>query len=101
MDRVALLQYYQKYNPATGERDCPRTNRDFARLIGVDESYLSKAYRGLHPVGVKALEGLRRAFPQEATKITDLFFGNAPGPDGETEPPRPFVPGRAATKIPA
>jgi hypothetical protein len=77
MDRVALLQRYQSFNPATGEFDLSRTNRDFARLIGVHESYLSKGYDRQHPIGVKALEGLRRAFPQEAATITELFFADA------------------------
>ena len=74
MDRVTLLQQYQSFNPESGEFDTPRTNRDFAKLLGVHESYLSKAYDRQHPIGVKALEGLRRAFPQEAAKITELFF---------------------------
>ncbi len=74
MNRVDLLKHYQAYDPLSGMLGQPRTNREYAALLGIHESYLSKAYDGLHPVGIKALEGLRRAFPQEASRITELYF---------------------------
>lgn len=64
MSKVALLIKYQMFDPETGEFNYPRTNRDYADLLGVHESTLSKFYTGKEPVGIKALEGLAHAFPQ-------------------------------------
>ncbi len=63
MDRVALLRKYQ------GDR----TNREYARLLGVHESYLSKCYSGEQPVGMKALDGLARAFPEVREDIVKVL----------------------------
>ena len=86
MDRVELLQRYQAFDPASRTFTMPRTNREFARLLGVHESYLSKGYDRQHPIGVKALEGLRRAFPQEAITITELFFSSDSQTSSEPQP---------------
>jgi len=64
MSKVALLIKYQMFNPETGRFDCPRTNREYADLLGIHESTLSKFYKAHEPVGIKALEGLAHAFPQ-------------------------------------
>lgn len=69
MDRVELLKRYQAFNPLTRRFDLHRTNREYAELLGIHESYLSKCYDYKHPVGLKALEGLARAFPQAASEI--------------------------------
>jgi hypothetical protein len=74
MDRVALLQRWQTYNPATGQFDQPRTNRAFAALIGVHESYLSRAYAGLQPVGEKALVRLARTFPLAREEVASVML---------------------------
>lgn len=73
MDRVELLKRWQPYNPATGQFDRPRTNREYADLLGIHESYLSKAYAGLHPVGLKALAGLAQAFPAAAGEVGSVL----------------------------
>ncbi len=63
MDRLSLLRKYQ------GDR----TNREYAKLLGVHESYLSKCYSGEQPVGMKALDGLARAFPEAREDIVKVL----------------------------
>lgn len=75
MDRVEFLKRWQSYNPVTGTFDAPRTNRDYADLLGIHESYLSKCYSGFVPVGLKALAGLARAFPEAAGEVGNILTG--------------------------
>lgn len=74
MNRLALIKKYQSYNPITGQFDQSRTNRDYANLLGIHESYLSKAYAGLHPIGMKALVGLMRAFPAAVNEMAQAML---------------------------
>lgn len=69
MNRVLLLKRWQSYNPDTGTFDRPRTNREYAEALGIHESYLSKCYLGISPVGLKALSGLAQLFPDAAIEI--------------------------------
>ncbi len=75
MDQVSLLRRYQ------GER----TNREYAKLLGVHESYLSKCYSGEQPVGMKALRGLVRAFPASVTEVVGSILA-APDDVADDEP---------------
>ena len=40
------------------------TNRAFAQLLGVHESYLSKVYKGEIPIGAILVRGLANAYPE-------------------------------------
>lgn len=66
---VAVLKRWQSYNPATGAFDLARTNREYADVLGVHESSLSKIYAGQTPAGLKPLVGLARAFPEAAPEL--------------------------------
>jgi hypothetical protein len=72
---VVLLRRWQAYNPASGQFDMTRTNRDYAELLGIHESSLSKIYAGLAPVGLKPLAGLAHAFPQAAPELARMMTG--------------------------
>lgn len=86
MDRVKLLKRWQTYNPQTGTFDVERTNREYANLLGMHESQLSKVYSGASAVGMKLLVGLARAFPAAATEATSaLIQGPALGEPDEGE----------------
>lgn len=74
MDAIGLLRKYQAIDFDGTELTEARTNRDFAALIGVHESNLSRYYDGKQPVGMKALRGLRRAFPQSAREIRSILL---------------------------
>lgn len=69
MGKLALLIKYQRFDPDTGRFDYPRTNREYADMLGVHESTLSKFYALKEPVGLKALEGLAHAFPQAQPEL--------------------------------
>ncbi len=73
MDLVALLKKYQAFNPETGEFDEPRTNRDYARLLGVHESSLSRAYDGLQPVNLRMVQGLLQTFPEASDLAAEVL----------------------------
>lgn len=78
MDRVELLRKYQHRDTAGGDTPTPRTAREYAALLGVHESYLSRCFDGKQPVGMKALNGLRRAFPEATGEIVAAILS---GPD--------------------
>jgi hypothetical protein len=75
MEPVAVLKRWQSFNPASQSFDLTRTNREYAELIGIHESYLSKCYAGIQPVGLKAFAGLARLFPQAATEVVEAMAG--------------------------
>lgn len=79
MDMVALLRRYQAYDPATGRFDKARTNREYAALLGVHESYLSRLYNGERPVKLGAVRGFSRAFPHASHEL----FAALTAPDHE------------------
>jgi hypothetical protein len=69
MEWVSLLQRWQAYDPETGRFDRVRTNREYARLLGIHEASLSKCYAGLAPVGLKPIRGLARLYPAAVPEI--------------------------------
>jgi hypothetical protein len=87
MNALELLRKYQRRASDGSLLPVPRTNRDFAALLGVHESYLSKCYDGQIPVGMKALRGLRRAFPCSVGEVTAVILASLDGvPEDESEP---------------
>lgn len=84
MEAVELLRKYQGRSTDGSLLPEPRTAREFATMIGVHESYLSKCFDGSIPVGMKALRGLRRAFPSSIGEVTALILASLDGvPDEE------------------
>lgn len=67
---AALLRKYQDFNPATRRHDCPRTLREYARLLGVSHVALVQIYGGQRAAGGKVIRGLFRAFPDDVTEIS-------------------------------
>lgn len=65
-----LLRRYQDLNPETLEHDCPRSLREYARLLGIDHSTLVVIYNGQREAGGKVIRGLLRAFPAKAAEIS-------------------------------
>lgn len=46
-----------------------RSIREYARLLGVDHSWLSKLLRRQAEPGTKVLRGFARAFPEDAREL--------------------------------
>lgn len=86
MDLVELLERYQRYNPETGDFDRLRTNREYAEIIGVHESYLSRCYDRKQPVNLRAMRGLASAFPAAATEITAALAAAPTAPERDSAP---------------
>lgn len=80
--RLDILKRYQRYDPVTGTFTATRSNREYAALLGIHESYLSKVYdeKAPIPVGWKALIGLARAFPAAGEEIGKTLATPVPEP---------------------
>jgi hypothetical protein len=63
VDTVDLLRRYQAYDPTTGRFDSPRTQRDYAALLGIDKADVTRIYQRQQGVSLRVLRGLARAFP--------------------------------------
>ena len=61
---------------ALKERQADMTNRAFAEILGVHESYLSKVYAGQIPVGAILVRGLARAFPELQEGLALFLLGD-------------------------
>lgn len=80
--RMTALELLRKYKERATDGSLlsePRTSREYAALLGVDESYLSKCFNGQIPVGIKALRGLRRAFPASAPEVVAVILNSHDG----------------------
>lgn len=86
MTALELLQKYKELATDGTELSEPRTSREYAALLGVDESYLSKCFKEQIPVGIKALRGLRRAFPTSAPEVVALLLSAHEGDLAERTP---------------
>jgi transcriptional regulator with XRE-family HTH domain len=80
MDRLSLLRKYQDRNFDGSPLPEIRTNRDYAAILGVHESQLSRYYSGEQPVSMKALQGLATAFPPSRPEVMDALVGTAETP---------------------
>lgn len=63
MEARHVLLKWQRYDPRSGDFVAERTTREYAELLGVDESYLSHIYRGRRTNCPKAITGLLLLFP--------------------------------------
>lgn len=68
-DRIALIRRYQSYNPATRRFDLERTQDEYAALLGLSQSYLSRLYSGERRMAGKAVIALLQRFPEAAEQI--------------------------------
>ncbi len=64
-----IVRRYKSFNPATGDFDCPRGLREYAREIGVSPGQLSRIINGLETPGRSVLERLARTFPDAGEEI--------------------------------
>lgn len=69
MDVCATLLKWQRFDPATGGFDAERTTREYADLLGIDESYLSHIYRGRRRNCPKVISALLLLFPEAANDL--------------------------------
>jgi transcriptional regulator with XRE-family HTH domain len=83
MDAVDLLRKYQALAPDGSPLLKPRTAREFAALLGIHESQLSRYFSGQQQVGFPAMQGLSRAFPRAAAEIVGIILAGPP--EGLTE----------------
>lgn len=74
MDALALLRKYQELETDGSPLGRVRTNREYAVLLGIHESQLSRCFDGQQGVGPKVLRGLRRAFPSSAAEVAAVFI---------------------------
>lgn len=65
-----LLHHLQDYDPATKQHSCPRTLREYAKMLGVSHVTLVQVYSGDREAGGKVIRGLFRAFPDQAEHIS-------------------------------
>jgi len=64
-----LVRRYQFYNPATGTFDANRNSQDYAAILGVHPSQLSRFYAGQTRDSSAILRGFLQAFPHIATEV--------------------------------
>lgn len=58
------------------EKQGEMTNRAFAQLLGVHESYLSKVYKGEIPIGAILVRGLANAYPELQMGLALFLLGH-------------------------
>ncbi len=90
MNPVDLLRKYRELDRDGAPLPEPRTAREFAALLGIHESYLSRCYDGKQPVGMKALRGLRDAFPQATGEVVEAILAGPKSGVPEDDPASPF-----------
>jgi hypothetical protein len=78
VDTVDLLRRYQSYDPTTGTFDSPRTQRDYAALLGIDKADVTRIYQRQQGVSLRVLRGLARAFP---AAMQDIWAAILADPD--------------------
>lgn len=53
------------------------TNRAFAHILVVHESYLSKVYKGEIPIGAILIRGLAKAYPELRWELALFLLGDS------------------------
>jgi hypothetical protein len=69
---------YQHYNPTTGRFDLARSKFEYATLLGVDPTTLSRIIHGQQAFSLGLARGLARAFPELEQPMVDLILGREP-----------------------
>lgn len=64
-----IVVRYQRYDPATGERNADRNQREYADLLGVSRPFITQISNGDREPGVDILRALSRTFPAAADEI--------------------------------
>lgn len=73
-----LLRHYQDLNTETLEHDCPRSLREYGRLLDISHAALIQIYSGQRMAGGKVIRGLLRAFPGAAADISRAIAAKTP-----------------------
>jgi hypothetical protein len=69
-----LLLRYQYYDPATGRFDLVRSKTDYATLLGVHPSLLTRVIHGQQDISLKLAHGLARAFPELTPELANAVL---------------------------
>ena len=69
MDFRELVRHYQSYDPASGLFDVRRMDKEYAALLGVHPTQLSRFYAGHVRDGRSILRAFLRTFPQAAREV--------------------------------
>ncbi len=68
-----IVRRYKSFNPDTGEFDCPRGVREYARVLGVNGGQLSQVLNGIQRPGMTIIRALAQTFPPAADEIADAL----------------------------
>ena len=66
---IEVIRRYQHYCPETGQFDCTRGVREYARLLGVNNGQLSQILNGIQKPGLTVVRALAQTFPAAAADI--------------------------------
>lgn len=77
MNLVDLVRRYQSFDPDSGQFDRHRTAEQYAALLGVSASVLSRFYTGQRPTGATVLRAFLRRFPQAAREVAAAIAAEA------------------------
>ena len=78
MSFVDVVKKYQACDPATGRFEVVRNNEQYARLLGVHPSHLTRLYRGSQPRSYVVARGIARVFPQAAQELMATLLASTP-----------------------
>lgn len=72
MEARRILLKWQRYNPRTGDFDFDRTAREWAKMLGISESYLSHIYSGRRRLARGPLLTLVAMWPAAAADLAPV-----------------------------
>jgi hypothetical protein len=87
MDFRSLVRHYQTYNPDTGEFDTTRMDKEYADMLGIHPSQLSRLLGGHVHMSPALIRAFLRTFPQAAAEVGPALLAEA-----ETEREAEHVP---------
>lgn len=71
---AAILRRYQTYNQVTGRFDQVRSQRAYARLLGIDPGQLTRYYQHKQDVSLRTIQALARLYPCAAIDIAQALM---------------------------
>jgi hypothetical protein len=70
---IEYVRRYQAYDPDTGEFTARRSITEYAELLGVDQTNLSRFYRAQRRRPWRIVVGLLKAFPETAPEVSRIL----------------------------
>lgn len=82
-DLIALVRRHQDINPLTGRFEGIRTADQYAEVLGVHPSQLSRFYAGKFYKPWPIIRGFMRVFPEAAPEVAAAMAAPAETPEPE------------------